>query len=423
MDRIYNHAGLIIVAAAGDDPTYGLPGVSLRSRKSRATIKLDETTFVNMAPDVSRNIRESTWATRAWTYQEGFLSRRRLIFTDYEVVFSCETGFHTDGILDSSLYAIITPGEGPFMDDVFPSSWVRRDPLYYCAAISRRRISYESDLLNALTGILTWVKNKHSSVHLAGVPAAIHLREEVVTFSLAWYHDQPGNRRDAYPSWSWLGWKDPPSTGLASEFDVIVGEVFQCSIVQADQALTPLQAYISVSLNPSIADTKELPRTLHITTTMLQPKFLVLDYGDEFGRSSRCCGRTKGIHVCLELTNRLTVLLCVYLDSPVEHVEDLSDCFAMVLPMMSSRQFCLLLVKPLGSRYSRVGIARDITDRYSQVPIVDALGRVSYVARWQLYAYGKEGTFKRPFQGYWANENFREQLWFQYCTKRTIVLE
>lgn len=37
----------------------------------------------------SDSIKQSKWATRGWTYQEGCLSRRRLIFTEKEVLFLC----------------------------------------------------------------------------------------------------------------------------------------------------------------------------------------------------------------------------------------------------------------------------------------------------------------------------------------------
>jgi hypothetical protein len=57
MDRIYTQAELVIIAAAGNDPDYGLPGVSSRGRKPQATIQLDGTTFVNMSPNISGYIR------------------------------------------------------------------------------------------------------------------------------------------------------------------------------------------------------------------------------------------------------------------------------------------------------------------------------------------------------------------------------
>ncbi|PYI05116.1 HET-domain-containing protein, partial [Aspergillus sclerotiicarbonarius CBS 121057] len=92
MDQIYRYADACIVAAAGDGPHYGLPGVS-RSRPTDleplpswdsdndAQIKV-----VYRARDAWRPILQSKWASRGWTFQELLFSRVRIFFTDTEFI-------------------------------------------------------------------------------------------------------------------------------------------------------------------------------------------------------------------------------------------------------------------------------------------------------------------------------------------------
>ncbi|KAF2729109.1 HET-domain-containing protein, partial [Polyplosphaeria fusca] len=88
MDRIYMQAELTIFAAAGSGSDDGLPGVSTMIRTPQQRLKIGDMELVEILNSVDR-VSMSTWASRAWTYQEGSMSKRRLIFTDQEVVFLC----------------------------------------------------------------------------------------------------------------------------------------------------------------------------------------------------------------------------------------------------------------------------------------------------------------------------------------------
>lgn len=66
MDRIYHGADLTIVAAAGDNKRYGLPGVGSTKRKEREVIYVDDVVVCSNGPDPRVEIWESTWYSRAW---------------------------------------------------------------------------------------------------------------------------------------------------------------------------------------------------------------------------------------------------------------------------------------------------------------------------------------------------------------------
>ncbi|KAH8778471.1 heterokaryon incompatibility protein-domain-containing protein, partial [Diaporthe sp. PMI_573] len=88
MHRIYRGAEVTIVAAAGESPEYGLPGVS-RKMSIPPRLKIGNQKFACIPPDPQLLIESSTWSSRGWTYQEGLLSRRRLVFTDQQSYFQC----------------------------------------------------------------------------------------------------------------------------------------------------------------------------------------------------------------------------------------------------------------------------------------------------------------------------------------------
>ncbi|KAI1298060.1 heterokaryon incompatibility protein-domain-containing protein [Xylaria venustula] len=99
MDSIYKNAALTIVAAAGTDENYGLPGVSRARPARQLTFKKDGGGFelVSTLPLPHSSITKSKWATRGWTYQEAILSQRRLVFTDDQLYFECISTSRSEG--------------------------------------------------------------------------------------------------------------------------------------------------------------------------------------------------------------------------------------------------------------------------------------------------------------------------------------
>lgn len=91
MDGIYSSALLTIVAASGKHADDGLAGIS-RARKISQRVELvDGLMFALPLPDHMslESDRSLFWNSRGWTYQEKVLSKRLLVFTDYQVYFKC----------------------------------------------------------------------------------------------------------------------------------------------------------------------------------------------------------------------------------------------------------------------------------------------------------------------------------------------
>ncbi|KAI4927231.1 uncharacterized protein J4E92_006398 [Alternaria infectoria] len=200
MGRIYAESELVIVAAAGSTSHYGLPGVSTRPRKAQRMIELDtEVQLIEMF-DNDSTLRESVWAKRGWTHQEGYLAARRLVFTDNEVSYSCERGVCQEsvkrpGIDDHDFY----------MENYYPGFPLETKSQNRVADVlnsySARKLSFEGDILSACTGTL----EKLVDLHFWGIVARISASTSDIELSLEWSnYPYPGQKRTNFPSWSWV---------------------------------------------------------------------------------------------------------------------------------------------------------------------------------------------------------------------------
>jgi hypothetical protein len=66
MDQIYRGADLTIVAAAGGNKTYGLPGVGSTKRKDREVVCVEDVVVFSNGPNPNDEAKQSRWFTRAW---------------------------------------------------------------------------------------------------------------------------------------------------------------------------------------------------------------------------------------------------------------------------------------------------------------------------------------------------------------------
>lgn len=186
MSTIYQRADLTIIAAAGNNPLYGLPGV----QKPRPVLPLVDHRRVGslcfskvpedktIADIYMINIAESEWASRAWTYQEAAFSRRRLIFTDRQVIFNCNTRF----CLESG---ITLPNQDlEFLSKLWTCREAVPEDLLVTSHIScmeqycRRSLSKDSDALNAISSTLEAISER-DYYHIWGVPVKCHSQDSV----------------------------------------------------------------------------------------------------------------------------------------------------------------------------------------------------------------------------------------------------
>lgn len=219
MDQIYCGAYLTIIAAAGDGPEYGLPGVSSTPRQSLERIDVGEYMFINRGKMYCQ-ISRSVWSTRGWTYQEALLSRRCLCFTESEVYFQCS---------DMVCYeSIVSPLSEPEERQLFPRGYLGDSPLTIYKRIEEfwiRKLSFRGERLDAMQGVFGAFQRMNTShinspffkTHFWGIPVFLDTHnpqnsghksfKSGLLFAYCW--EAAGDFNDAFPSWSWAG-REPP---------------------------------------------------------------------------------------------------------------------------------------------------------------------------------------------------------------------
>ncbi len=254
MARIYECAEFTIVAAAGSDATYGLPGSSTKPRSTQPEVQIGlGAHLISAMSDPRALIQKSVWSTRGWTYQEGVLSSRRLVFTDDQVYFECRgmavwesiglpLRLYHDGTgqkMDSYIRSGIFRGSMEPVYSSLSSFWGfgeelgNPDPLYqsvlrlddHVHSFSQKSLSYDSDSLLAFQGIIDHFASDNGLRMLVGIPVSDYGYGVAgnscawLSFALGisfWAHTEAGStdnefchawRRRHLPSWTWAGWK------------------------------------------------------------------------------------------------------------------------------------------------------------------------------------------------------------------------
>ena len=225
------------MALHGDSANAGLPGLNNgHTRVSQSVFNVDGTTFVSVLPTLRKQIANSTWVKRGWTLQEGELSGRCLYFTADQVYFECHAIQCCETLEDAdwSVHRWDTatnrltywdkpqiqkaPGvwSGPNWDDL-SGEWVKSSKscvyVYHrlLANYSARKLSYDADILKAISGILDRLAQKSfQGGFFCGMPI------DVLPHVLAWYHLGESRRRQGFPTWSWTGWNGEFARVLAS---------------------------------------------------------------------------------------------------------------------------------------------------------------------------------------------------------------
>ncbi|KAF2470487.1 HET-domain-containing protein, partial [Lindgomyces ingoldianus] len=208
MNIVYGNAYFTICAADGTHANAGLRALQDPPRYQNIAFYGGGVRLKCLRP-AEHYIRNSTWNTRGWTFQERLLSPRTLIFADGRMFFQCRC---TARSMD-----IITEDENAGWSVEFrdsPSLILQKlysQPLLvYKEALQlymKRKLTFASDILAAFTGIGNLVCNALGGSLVYGLPTS-HF-----DWALLWEPQDAAARRpqeddEKFPSWSWCGWKN-----------------------------------------------------------------------------------------------------------------------------------------------------------------------------------------------------------------------
>lgn len=392
MADIYNAAHLTIIAAAGNDPTYGLPGVSSGPRTTLSHTKLGNI-VLSVVPSTCGlcAIGQSSWAQRAWTFQECLFSRRRLFITDRRAVLVCNTDIcyeSCDNRPSEQIETYCSLGwmSLPQRQRVFKERHGlinREGPIalsfVYIGTYNHRKLSFEQDALNAIVGALNSLRTE-ATCHIWGVPlqqakpnataeatpGSTSKKGDQALIALLWLSWAPSHRRMQFPSWSPIGWTGHIGHSGAYSLSTL-GVLADTHSIQ----LCTEQGKISLSsFEPSIDDcSPENCRTLSVTAGTAELTDC-LTHMDSQSLPLRIYLTT--MKVALRFDDTISIIYRPFWDLPDTALRDIVGMKALLIQTVESirdgkkemGKDKILLVRPIGDHYERVGLLKLDTNVY-----------------------------------------------------------
>ncbi|KAH6079624.1 hypothetical protein HBI65_217840 [Parastagonospora nodorum] len=253
MADIYASAQLVLLAVGAKDADFAFPISDHESTHSIPQETVGDVKILSCAAPLrhitSDDLEPPKWASRAWTFQECYFSRRQLLITKDKVLFRCN-GRNREQVVGNDWYPpTIARGVGLDLE-------AHKRVL---SGYAGRQLTFESDALAAVVGALNAHKTRKSCAHIWGVPVSRSRGSgNAQRIALIWAHDSPCERRKGFPSWSPIAWTGPIS--WPSKLDVSTEGVRLVSDVEDRSVVS--WATLSKSKH---RDYENAPRFLEIT--------------------------------------------------------------------------------------------------------------------------------------------------------------
>lgn len=280
MGMIYKSAIMTIVQASGVPKVSvatPLPGVREHSRETFQQIQsVGPCSFLISGRRPFRELVETCeWRTRGWTFQEEHLSRRLLYLTDGGAFFRCRKNFYSEDIVyepPDSETTVKLPNNS--WDAPREQKWRSQLETFLgrVSAYTERQLTYDSDILDAITAVLGEFDGEMPDIQNAHITNSDYygLPSAAFDFAVCWLetkHD-PLSRRYGYPSWSWLGWKCQVSFDIGDRcrdgsFDsserVLTNSLYTSTLMTPGEDIySPLRSFYNIQVAPRAAVYEEM---------------------------------------------------------------------------------------------------------------------------------------------------------------------
>jgi hypothetical protein len=220
--EIFARAAVTFIVASGTGTDHGIPGVS-EQREDQLSLKTTRGLFTTSLLRCDIEIGRSKWSSRGWTFQEGLLSRRRLVFTPSQVYFQCQC-LHCHESLSLPLSLASTVKVGRVFPE--PGALLQRGQIKnQIKAYIPKAFADNSDRLDAFKGVLRkYSQMKPAIDHFVGLPLfhpddfqsdKVVSETDRLAVALGWmpYRSMPFQGYvdpyfldSTFPSWTWLAW-------------------------------------------------------------------------------------------------------------------------------------------------------------------------------------------------------------------------
>jgi hypothetical protein len=248
MHRIFHFAKVTLVAASSINANAGLPGVRAGCRAVKQLKAQVRGLFVGLKlGSLEKALSKAVWKSRAWTLQESLLFKRKLIFTDQQVYFSCSHGICSEDFHEP-IHRVKPPRQNEdlrFFGGVYTFTPCQGLNLHMYHRIvesySSRMLSYEKDVLNAFEALSTAI----SRTIFCGTSTIFGMPLCILDIAILWKRGRPTagiKRRTAtdtsFPSWSWAGWVG--KVELCSNCNLSETSITRLKWIDGSDGVTPL---------------------------------------------------------------------------------------------------------------------------------------------------------------------------------------
>lgn len=398
MGMVYADAAVTLVAASGWDANHGLPGAPNHPfpGKGRRSIVMNGCIISKEAAPIDLGLQNSVWASRGWTFQEQFFSRRFLVFSLGQVSYECRrvkysprhgtADSSTEGPLENGCpeWAILYSRLHDRKTGELSHRGIRGSYHHLVAQYWPRHLSLVTDGINAFTAILEHLKThwdaellqetkkddigEYKITFTAGMPHLLRHNAEspdpdlqVFVDGLLWHCKCPMKRREGFPSWCWAGWV-PLGIHKKNKTDVkwlinsheglpLIRNVFFTSSPATESSGGP-RHHERVPIADH--DSSSIPEAIILDAPVLRPSDVSWDNGHDepstWGNGTRwILADARVLKRDVFLSNFANGVYCLVVLAAKD------DKFSTI----SSMRVTLLLVRRVDQyRYERIGLAR-----------------------------------------------------------------
>jgi hypothetical protein len=227
MAEIYASSIITIVAAEGDGDgsLYGLHGCTgSRELDQRVIAFVDGEMLLESteSDDTATFPFGATYFTRGWTFQEFFMSKRRLVFRDGGAHWECHSANFHEGLEHTGSARL--PPVKTMLEHTLGGYPDMKEYFEVVGKYNARDLTYEQDALSAIWGLLSMLNRSFEDGFLQGLP------EMFFDVALRWRSAHELERRKPtvvagpppyLPTWSWMGWKGQISSDNTFDADFI----------------------------------------------------------------------------------------------------------------------------------------------------------------------------------------------------------
>lgn len=237
--NVYAHSLFTIMAAAGDDSNFGLPGIHTPRDLVQEVVPVIAPSETNPGMSLITALspthqshehptRKTIWASRGWTLQERALSRRAIVIMKSHVLWSCSRSHYSEesccetatlgslawfGLQESD--PILNSSERTWYTEDVPEEQVWYKFQRLVKDYSNRNLKFQGDALDAFSAVVEQMRRMTGENFLWGMPSGrfelclcwepyrrgLKRREELSTLEMTSF-----KRHVPFPTWSWLGW-------------------------------------------------------------------------------------------------------------------------------------------------------------------------------------------------------------------------